>query len=99
MTSKTLNRVKQAGLGLGVVAMMGIVLAAPAMADPHHNRGRGHDRGWHKPQRHHHSRTVVRRYYYPYYTPPRYVYAPPPVVYYPPEPSWGLNLIIPFNFD
>ncbi len=71
---------------LALTAVMGSAVVNPAMADPRHDRGwdrHAHDAGrWH----HAHPRYV-----------PGYVEAPP-VVYAPPQPSPGINLVLPINF-
>jgi hypothetical protein len=63
-----------------------ISLAAPAFADPRHDRDRHEYRGH-------------RRGPYVSYA-PGYVYAPPPVVYAPPPPPpvASLNFVIPLHF-
>ena len=68
-----------------VAASVG-AFAAPALADPHHDRDRDRD--------HHHH--VHRGYAYD--PGPGYVYAPPPVVYAPPPAPPGLNIIVPLRF-
>ena len=59
----------------------------------HENRGYGHRDEWREHERYAYSARHHRGYYQPHY-----VYAPPAVIYDEPEPSVGLNLIVPFNF-
>jgi hypothetical protein len=72
---------------LALAGVMGTALIGPAMADM-----RGHDRDWHAHEVHargwHHD--------HPNYE-PGYVYAPPVVYAPPPEPSPGINFIIPLH--
>ncbi len=70
--------------------IMGVAISGTAHAD-RDDRGRGHD--WD-----HHARDAGRWHHaHPYYV-PGYV-EPPPVVYYPPpQPSPGINLILPLHF-
>ena len=89
---------------LVLAGAVGLGTAAPAYAAPPHNdRGhndggyhdnRGRHEGWHRPAHYAHPYG-----YGSYGYGPSYVVAPPPVVYYgPPEPSPGINLILPLNF-
>jgi hypothetical protein len=70
------RRLSVAGAAL---AVLGLLSAAPALADGWHGK---HGRGWHGPHRHYVYRGP-RVYYAPA---PRVYYAPPPVYYVPPPP-------------
>jgi hypothetical protein len=85
-TKGLLQRVAKAIPLVVFVVACGISVATPARAEWE----RGHDRGGHA-QWHHRPWG-----YHPAYA-PGYV-APPPAVYYPPpQPSAGLNLIVPLH--
>jgi len=83
--------------GVAALAFIGLisVAASPAYADPRWDRGRGHDRGWHR-----HEVYAHRYWHGPHYVEeePRVVYAPPVVYEAPPieEPS-GINLVFPIH--
>lgn len=85
---------KQHFLTFGVAILGASLLAAPAMADWHHDGGNGPQRGYYDGYHHWHFYPgyAVGGYYPPpppvYYAPPPPVYyAPPPPVYYAPPPS------------
>lgn len=82
---KTLTENRRLGrfaLAAVMAGMVGFALTAPAQADDWH---RGHDRDWH-------------RWHHGWDRDPHVVYAPAPVIYAPPEPSPGINLILPLHF-
>jgi hypothetical protein len=69
---------------MAALVVMSMGFAAPAHADPRgHGRGGGHWDHYH----HWHGGYA-----------PGVVYAPAPVVYAPPEPSPGINLVVPLHF-
>jgi hypothetical protein len=83
-------------LSILALTMIGsFALMQPAKADNwHDDHGRGRGPNWHarhewEERRWHRPRVVYQ---------PRVVYAPPPVVYAP-QPSPGINLILPLHFD
>jgi len=108
------QRLRRVALAALVAGFAGGMAAAPARAEDHDWRGRGHHeehwrhghewRGWH-------DHRFASGYYYvaprPVYVPPAVyaappaVYAPPPVIYAPPPvyaPTASINLIFPFGF-
>ena len=93
MTHPTVKRgLGRVVTGLGLAMVLVAAFASPAHADDR-ERGRGPDREWRAHEVH------ARRWHqvHPVYE-PGYVYAPPPVVYAP-QPSPGINLIIPMHFN
>ena len=86
-------------LALGLAAIIGLAMPAPASADPPRHRGHGHhDRSWHARDYHGPRWNGPYRYYHP--RPVYYTYAPPPVVVYrPPPPPAGISFVFPFHFD
>jgi hypothetical protein len=72
------------GAAVSGLATLALVLAGlsavPARADDHDDRGRWHERRWHRDHR------PVE-----YYQQPDVYYAPPPVIYAPPGASLNLN--------
>jgi hypothetical protein len=79
-------------LSVVTLALCGLALVAPALADEGHHRGHGHG---------HHHRGHGREGYYSgsgvfIASPPAVVYAPPPAYYYPPPAA--LNVVVPLRF-
>jgi hypothetical protein len=78
--------------GLALVALIGSIDVAPAMAkdNNNHDRGAHHDNARHEQRRHGHGHDRGGRYYG--YAEPVYV-APP--VYYAPPPAPGISIFLP----
>lgn len=107
MTGTTLPRRLVRGLGLAgiLAAAIGVLSAAPALADEGWHRG--HDRdGWRGPHNAYYAHPRHGYYYGPpprvyYAPPPRIYYAPPPPVYYVPPPVYygvpGISVVIPLH--
>jgi len=85
--------VRTLSIGFGIVAGLGVLVAAgPAKADwDDHGRHRGwRHHGWERPWGPPAVVVAPRPYYYAprYYAPPPVYYAPPPVYYAPPPPAY-----------